>query len=731
MSEQLPDHEPSVLDYVKSLIFRDKGKPLPLPAAPEAIKPEPSSELSVIQQEKKKLPLLTILAVIFVIVGQFSLEPVHRNVTNAVIFYALGMAALGFALNRREWTIPALERKDGVDEPVKLTSTSGLLGVLGMVFTLAALLVFWLPSFISPENDSANTFLRENRFNLLNIFLWGGAIVCTSLSFADEKSFIRSLYQKIGRWINGEACHIQIKPWHVLLISAIILVGFFRLHQLNEVPGEMWSDHAEKLLDVWDVQHGSNSIFFERNTGREGFQMYLTAFMAWLFNTGISFMSLKLGTVFCGLVALIFVYKLGLELGGRWVGLFAFLLAGISYWNNVIARVGLRYVLYPFAVAPVLFYLIRGLRQKRRNDFVWAGLWLGLGLHGYSSTRFLPFVVVIGTILFILHQTNRERRNSAWTGLLVIGLVSLVVFLPLLAYATTPGNWEMFMGRSLTRLSTTETQYPGPVVQIFFSNLWKAMIMFFYDNGQIWVHSIPGRPALDVVSAAVYFFGFILVLYRYIREKNWEDLFLLISIPLLLMPSILSLAFPDENPSLNRTAGTMVPVFIVAGIGMDSLLRSLRKLAWGKVLSILVTGILIYTAITQNYSLVFKTYKQQFLAGAWNTSQMGEVIGGFVKSGGTMDTAYVVPFPYWVDTRLVGINAGFPTKDYALWPDQFESTLSETREKLFIVKQEDTADLEKLQSLYPQGTVTLYDVTEYEGKDFYIFRVPAVGSTTP
>jgi len=113
------------------------------------------------------------------------------------------------------------------------------------------------------------------------------------------------------------------------------------------------------------------------------------------------------------------------------------------------------------------------------------------------------------------------------------------------------------------------------------------------------------------------------------------------------------------------------------------------------------------------------------MAGAWNTSEIGKVIRGFTESVGTEDTAFVVPFPYWVDTRLVGINAGFPQKDYALWPDKFQETLTETRAKLFILKAEDTADLAKLQELYPAGTTTTH-TNPREGKDFFIFFVPAV-----
>ncbi len=95
--------------------------------------------------------------------------------------------------------------------------------------------------------------------------------------------------------------------------------------------------------------------------------------------------------------------------------------------------------------------------------------------------------------------------------------------------------------------------------------------MPFWDNGGIWVHSIPTRPALGVVSAASYFIGLVMLLVRYIRKRNWLDLTLIISVPLLMLPSILSLAFPEENPSLNRTGGAYIVIFLIAGLGLESI----------------------------------------------------------------------------------------------------------------------------------------------------------------
>ena len=193
----------------------------------------------------------------------------------------------------------------------------------------------------------------------------------------------------------------------MLLFYVAAVVIFFRVYRVNTVPPEPFSDHAEKILDVYDVSQGQTHIFFPRNTGREAIQMYWTLLMSWIFGTGLSFLSLKIGTVIFGLLTLPYMYLLGKEIGGVRVGLFTLFFTGIGYWPNVISRVGLRFPLYPLFVAPTLYYMIRGLRTRNRNDFILSGLFLGLGLHGYSPIRMMPIVVVIAMVLYFLHASQR------------------------------------------------------------------------------------------------------------------------------------------------------------------------------------------------------------------------------------------------------------------------------------------------------------------------------------
>jgi hypothetical protein len=488
----------------------------------------------------------------------------------------------------------------------------------------------------------------------------------------------------------------------------------------------MVSDHAEKLLDVWDVLHGGTSIFFIRNTGREALQMYLTAAIIQVFGTGYSFISLKIGTVLAGLLALPYIYLLGNEFGNRRVGLYAMIFAGIACWPNVISRVGLRFPLYPLFVAPALYYLLRGLRSARFNDFVLAGLALGFGMHGYTPIRILPFVLIVAVGLYLLHRQPVGGKSIALRGLVGLGLAAVVAFVPLLRYAVdNPGE---FSYRSLTRLGSVEQPLSGPAGQIFLSNLGRAMTMFAWDDGEIWVHSVVHHPALDVVSAALFYLGMAFLVMRYARRRDWLDVFWLISIPMLMLPSILSLAFPAENPALNRMAGAIVPVFLILGFALDGLLETIRLKVggrWGNVLAWCAGLILLFWASLQNYDLVFNQYQEYYRRASWNTSEMGQVIHDFADSVGSPDTAWVLAYPHWVDTRLVGMNAGFPTKDYAILPDKLPETQADPRAKLFLVKPDDTAGLDVLLKLYPRGVLQKY-ASQVEGHDFWMDFVPPI-----
>jgi len=659
--------------------------------------PEPSS---FTLQPATRFPWRALLGLGFALFAQRVLEPPGRMTGYGIALYFIALALVLWSYFSDKWELPPLfpdhDRRD--PETIRLLPL--------IIATVLAFVAF--------------ASFGGNLFKVGNVALWLLAIVF----------FVYSLwlpYRRVHRERNVDERRRDML-WSLLILGVAALVIFFRVYQIGLVPPEPFSDHAEKILDVYDVSQGQTRIFFPRNTGREAIQMYWTLLVSWVFRTGLSFLSLKIGTVLLGLFTSPYMYLLGKEIGGARVGLFALFFAGIGYWPNVISRVGLRFPLYPLFVAPTLYYLIRGLRTRNRNDFILSGLFLGLGLHGYSPIRIMPIVVVVAIGLYILHTQSKGVRRDAFLWLVILGLASLVVFTPLLRY--TMDNPDVFSYRAFTRLGSVEQPLPAPALQIFFSNLWRGLGMFNWDDGEIWVHSVTHRPVLDVVSGALFLIGTILLLVRYIRKRHWLDLFLLLSIPLLTMSSILSLAFPGENPALNRAGGAYVPVFVVVAMALDGLLTAIGSgklrtgFAWGLALILMVwSGV-------QNYELVFHQYYEAFRTGSWNSSEMGAVIKQFEEAYGETDTIWIVPFPHWVDTRLPGVWAGIPNRDFAMWRENLPETVQLPGPKLFMVKAnlqipeaDDQETLDVLKELYPAGSLELHR-SDVEGHDFWIYSVP-------
>ena len=380
--QQTPEQEPSVLDLYKSVtkdwrsFFNfiqslwdarrraELDRELALEVAqavPEGLPEEPV--------RVDYFPWRSVLALFLALGAQALLEPPNRQANIALALYILAAGFALWAYIKNEWHLPALPLPQRT--PDDLTTR-----LVPFIFSIIfALLAFW--------------DFGKGVFTLFNLGFWLLAIVLVLSSACGCR------FPKHAQDSNPETRRKKI-IFGVLVATAFGVALFFRLYRIDGVPAEPFSDHAEKILDVYDITQGQYKVFFTRNTGREAIQMYWTLLTALVFRTGLSFLSLKLGTALIGILTIPYVYLLGKEYGGARAGLFALFLFGIAYWPNLISRIGLRFPLYPVFVAPMLFYLIRGLRTRNRNDFLLAGLFLGLGLHGYSPFRIVPLLVIVG-----------------------------------------------------------------------------------------------------------------------------------------------------------------------------------------------------------------------------------------------------------------------------------------------------------------------------------------------
>jgi hypothetical protein len=286
---------------------------------------------------------------------------------------------------------------------------------------------------------------------------------------------------------------------------------------------------------------------------------------------------------------------------------------------------------------------------------------------------------------------------------------------------------ENFWQRTFTRITGDPESQAPPATQVFLQNEWNSLRMFSWTADSAWLVSPANQPALDWVMGALFTLGVATLFVRFARRRDWRDAFLLLSIPVLLLPSTLALAFPIENPSLHRSGAAIPIVFIIVAIPLRWLVehgRALRLGRAGSAAGVMAAALLFVASAQANWKIVFADYATQYHNSAQNASELGRIVRAWADSVGDWDTVTIRAYPNWVDTRAVGIYAGqFGWNNVILSLDQFDDLVNDPRPKLYIVNRHDPDVIPILRVMYPQGKLTFHQ-SQFLDKDFYTLFVP-------
>lgn len=617
--------------------------------------------------------------------------------------YFIYLACLG-GLAYFTWNSLVHEASEAT-EPIETWFPEVRLPLFGAALVMIVIAFLWLPN---------------NQFTAMGALAWLGSVACFVAAVwqvGEQQETPQFSNQSLGRW---------------LLLAGLLLGGFLRFWQLDQVPVEMTSDHIEKLVDIQTLLSGSRPIFMPMNGGRESLQFYL----AWLaiagFGAPIAHITLKVIMATVGYLTLPILYLMTREatedegLAGG-----AVLLCALAWWPNVISRNGLRFPLAPFFAALTAYFLIKAIKRDSFNALVLAGVCCGFGLYGYTAIRIMPVIMVAGVVLAWFHLREKLRvANIAYVSTLMAGFVMLLLFVPMLRYSFDDpvGFWH----RTLTRMTESEAGYETAAVMTLLGNIGRALTMFLDQHDLAWFTTPAGQPALDWLTGSLLYFGWTVSLMRWIKTRDWIAGFLTVSLPLALLPSILALAFPSENPSVTR-AGVALPfVFVIVAIGAKQAWQFLREALTGHkglLIARLVFGIGIAFIGVRNYNIVFNNYASQYASTAPNTREMAGHIAGYIDFDGTWETTWVIAYPHWIDTRAIGYQAGNPDWHNVILPDTIMANLVEisrveSETKFFIHAVADTGALDILTQLFPDGFSDRIPSKLGPDRDFMIYYVP-------
>jgi hypothetical protein len=593
---------------------------------------------------------------------------------------------------------------------------------------------------------------NRNTFSLSCVVTWVLSILGWLIVAAERTP--AQLLSDWRAWLRSSRPKLEIRP--AALMALLMVVGaavFFRFYRLDAIPNEMTSDHVEKLLDANDIaNNGIYHIFFPRNGGREAIQFYLVALASKLFGTGMSFLTLKLVSALEALLLIPLMILWGREMVDRETGYFAAALLAVSWWHTMLGRLALRIVLTPLVFVLILINLVRGIRTGSRRPWVWAGVWMGVGMYAYQALRITPLVAVVAFIMAVLgplmsmviaqlgktadmpyrrliaaNVLGRQSLNFA-----LAGLVALAIFVPMLrVWHDYPADlWN----RVVNRTTDNEVAIQGTPALIFADNYWKALGMFNWRGDVSWFSAVPGEPMLDLTAGGLFVLGLIAWLVRLRIRRDPADAFILAAGLIMLLPSALAIAFPIENPSATRASGTIPIVFLLVAWPL-ALIRqrwcAVLGRGWGNVLAGGLIALLIGSSAFNNYHTYFVGYAESYRRSALNPSEVADAVREIIGADAPLDGVWLQGWPYWHDYRAIGIEAGDIAFDHAIfdvaalidylnnYPERFV-----VRPLIFIVNPQDAEALAVLRERFPHGEAQ-HHTSATEGREFILYVVPS------
>lgn len=358
------------------------------------------------------------------------------------------------------------------------------------------------------------------------------------------------------------------KHWNVLLI---LMIGIYmRWSALAPMSSMLHYDEAWNWGDAAAIIAQPHfTPFFPGNFGREAGWIYWLALFGSLL--GISIFTIRFTATITGILTLAAAYQVGRELFNRQAALWIIAIMAVFYWHVHLSQLALRANLFVLLGTLTLGWLLVAYRTNRASRWLLGGVSLGLLAYTYFASLF--WLVLTGVLLLGVMLTDKKRRFGV---LLTLGTAFLIVIPMGLYFLNTPA---LLLDRP-TAVATVSSE-------AILANLNQWRLAWFSQGDTNAAFNLPGRPILGPVTGILGVAGLgSLITVKQFRSKGA----LIIAYAIMaLIPSLLS----TYAPHFLRAAGLIVPIALVLGMGVWTLVTVSQKVMPGPsifLLPLLIIG---------------------------------------------------------------------------------------------------------------------------------------------
>ena len=389
----------------------------------------------------------------------------------------------------------------------------------------------------------------------------------------------------------------------ILFALVIALAVFFRFYKLNVLPPGLHPDEAANGLDIFRILENHDwRIIYNTNGPREALFFYIQAIFVYFM--GNTILALRIAPALFGVLSVVVIFFATKEWANRRTALITAFFMAVTPWVVIIQRDGFRASLVPLFIGLVMLFAAKAYKSGKTIYYVLAAVFLGLGFYTYTAFSMI-LAALIGGLVYLL-IVRRKWLKDNWKKLLLSLAVFGVVMTPLLITtikdpggSTARAGGTSFLNKELNG---------GKPIQTFLSGTAKTLLQYNYVGDQNNRHNLGGQPLLNMFVGLMFVLGLVMCLFNFNKPRY---AMLLAVFGAMLLPSLLT---AEGLPHALRSIGTAVPVFILAGMGVNYLLYiwyktfPVNKLA--RMTGLLVILVLLGLTLVQSYRELFVTWAQ-------------------------------------------------------------------------------------------------------------------------
>jgi hypothetical protein len=638
--------------------------------------------------------------------------------------FALGLAYFG-------QTFLDLEKTEGLHLPVQWFTSlteSQRLGIGSGIFIIAAIL--WVFSTIHKKNDpprfqsqvenssvqlppqsNAVNYLQRSKkiFLMVGLFCSLGSILLYIL--LGENSLVRWLWGiglglfLLSLFIKSKSASGVLKEaspafqwYHILALMGLLVVAFcLRVYRLYDIPLDLSTDMAafgisarDYLLGIQQNIFGTSSWFYAM--GVSYFPYVLS--MAWVQNNLYGF---NFGTAVLGTLNILGVYLFTWRLLDK--HRLAFLTAVILTINPA----HIHYSRIPVFMDPwffgffALYFLLDGLKDRRRFSLALSGLLTGFTLVAYSSGK--AIIPMIAIFLICAWLFKRKWVTDNFLNFIWMGLGIMVALGPNLAFIIT--DWPDYIRRAQEVLIFNQGNLAHHLNKYGTDSTWmvvweqikRSALTFNYYIDRSAQFAYPYAMFNSMVSPML-ILGLGMGFYRW---RKPEFLFLVASFGFILVTGGI---LTNDAPTWCRLVGIIPLAALLIALTIDKFLNLFEKTSLKPFVPILFFGVALYL-------------------GAMGVMDWNDYINNV-----SLQPRPVVNVGRYLDTlpwqiNACGITQGFPLDQeeikFLAWPRQIVSIPPDTAtlttdtcpgpKLVWILSASYRNRLPEIQSVWAEGTV--------------------------